>query len=55
MIIEKGYIKFEGDDHYFTDMLIGQIGVEKFHIVCTNAIELKKEVEELISDHVETN
>ena len=47
MRITKSHIKFEDDDKYFTDTLIGWVGIEKFQEICADAVELKKIVMEM--------
>ena len=49
MKIEGDHIKFEGDDKYFRDTLIGWVGVEGFHKISSGAIELKAIIMEMES------
>lgn len=47
MRITGKHIKFEGDDKFFTDTLVGWVGIEKFQVICSDAIELKRLITEM--------
>ena len=47
MRITGKHIKFENDDKFFTDTLVGWVGIEKFHEICSDAIELKRIILEM--------
>jgi len=49
MKIEGNHIKFEGDDKFFVDTLVGWVGVERFHEICSGAVELKEIIMEMES------
>ena len=47
MRIVGKHIKFEGDDKFFTDTLVGWVGIDRFHEICADAIELKRIIMEM--------
>ena len=47
MRIVGNHIKFEGDDKFFTDTLVGWVGIERFQEICSDTIELKRIIMEM--------
>lgn len=52
MKITEKHIKFEGDDKFFTDTLVGWVGIEKFQEICADSIELKRIIQEMANANI---